>query len=175
MSDLNIQANSFFNSIDNLISTNHPPIIVADNFKTPQNIGSLIRLAGSIGCNEVFVTDTPENEIRLSKVKKTATTAFDTVKLTFISTENLLNKKIPTGYTTIGIETAPNAVNIFETKLPEKIVMFFGNEAFGLSKTILDFCEKSVYIPLPGEVKSLNVTHAAAIALFEWYRQMMIK
>ncbi|MBN1113118.1 MAG: TrmH family RNA methyltransferase [Bacteroidales bacterium] len=175
MSELNIQANNFFNSIDSIPSVNFPPIIVADNFRTPENIGSIIRLAGSIGCKEVFVTDTNKNEIRISKIKKTATTAFNSVKLTFITTNELLSSKIPSNYTSVAIETAPNAENIFTTNLPNKIIFFFGNEAFGVSKQILDFCQKTVYIPLPGDVKSLNVTHAAAISLFEWYRKTIIR
>ena len=175
MSELNIQANNFFNSIENIPSVNFPPIIVADNFRTPENIGSIIRLAGSMGCKEVFVTDTNKNDVRLSKIKKTATTAFNSVKLTFVTTEELLLSKLPSNYTSVAIETAPNAENIFTTNLPNKIIIFLGNEAFGISRQILDFCKKTVYIPLPGNVKSLNVTHAAAISLFEWYRQTSIK
>ena len=46
-----------------------PPIIVTDSLKTPENLGSIIRLAENVGCSKVLFVDT-DKDIRLSKIKK---------------------------------------------------------------------------------------------------------
>ena len=48
-----------------------------------------------------------------------------------------------------------------------------GSERNGLSEELLVQCDLVVYIPVPGPTRSLNVSHAAAVALFEWQRQML--
>ena len=50
-----------------------------------------------------------------------------------------------------------------------------GSERDGLSNELLKQCDVVVYIPVPGPTRSLNVSHAAAVALFEWQRQMLQK
>ncbi len=166
------QANKFFMNIEEILPHDYtPPILVGDNFKTPENIGSLLRLAGSIGCNKVYITDTNHEDIRLSKVKKTATTAYNKVDINFIPTSNLIKELKDSDYKLIGIETAKDSKNIFKSSIPDKVAIFVGNESHGLSTEIISNCNDIFYIPMPGVVKSLNVTNAAAIVLFEWYRQ----
>jgi len=103
------------------------PIIVADSFSTPSNVGSIIRLGANIGALRVIVIN--GEHLRESKIKKTA------------------------------------------EPLPEKMVLVLGNEKFGMSEKILMQCQEIRYIPMPGKIKSMNVSHAASVGLFEWYRQ----
>jgi tRNA G18 (ribose-2'-O)-methylase SpoU len=63
--------------------------------------------------------------------------------------------------------------NIFQTLLPKKIVLLVGSEISGIDSWILDKCHKIVHIPLLGNNTSLNVSHALAVALFEWQRQII--
>jgi tRNA G18 (ribose-2'-O)-methylase SpoU len=166
------QANKFFSNIEDTQSSDYnPPILVGDNLKTPENIGSLLRLAGSIGCNSIYITDTDPEDVRLSKVKKTATTAFNKVDIIFTPTSDLIKKLKDSDYRLIGIETAEGSKNIFKSSIPKKVAIFIGNESHGLSTEIINSCNDIFYIPMPGIVKSLNVTNAAAVVLFEWYRQ----
>ena len=55
-----------------------PPIIVGYDIKTPENIGSIIRLADNIACEKVlFITE--DDKIRESKIKKTASSSFNSI------------------------------------------------------------------------------------------------
>ena len=49
--------------------------------------------------------------------------------------------------------------------------MVFGNEGNGASKALLDLADKKIYIPMDGKAESLNVSVAAAIVIYEAYRQ----
>lgn len=147
------------------------PIIVACEIKTPENLGNIIRLAHNISSQKVLFVDI-DKEIRISKIKKTASSSYNSVNWEFCSSKELLDK-IPKDYSWTAIETSSDSINIYQTNLPKRIAFFVGNEVSGIRNDILDKCERIVHIPIFGENTSLNVTHALAISLFEWQRQIL--
>lgn len=146
------------------------PILIADHLLTPDNMGALIRLADNIGASEVCFLGR-EEEHRLGKVRRAAASSRDNIRWYF-SEESDLHKIVPEGKTIVAIETADNATCIYDTQLPEDLAFIVGGESHGLSEDLLSQCDMVVYIPVPGPTRSLNVSHAAAVALFEWQRQM---
>ena len=146
------------------------PILIADHLLTPDNMGALIRLADNIGASEVCFLGR-EEEHRLGKVRRAAASSRDNIRWYF-SEESDLHKIVPEGKTIVAIETADNATCIYDTQLPEDLAFIVGGESHGLSEELLSQCDMAVYIPVPGPTRSLNVSHAAAVALFEWQRQM---
>lgn len=147
------------------------PLLIADHLMTPDNLGALIRLADNIGASEVCFLG-KEEEHRLGKVRRAAASSRDNIHWYF-SEENDLRKIVPAGKKIVAIETADNATCIYETQLPEDVAFIVGSESQGLSENLLAQCDMVVYIPVPGPTRSLNVSHAAAVALFEWQRQML--
>ncbi|MFA9390764.1 MAG: TrmH family RNA methyltransferase [Prolixibacteraceae bacterium] len=146
-----------------------PPIIVAWKLRTPENYGNLLRLADTVGCEKVvFVGD----EIQLSdrKIRKTAGDSFHRMPMEFVEEKNL-HLSIPHDYSWIALETALTSTNIYKGMLPECMALFVGNEQRGIPSQVLERCGQIVHIPLTGRCTSLNVSHATAIALFEWVRQ----
>ncbi len=147
------------------------PVIVADNLRTPENMGSVLRLAANVGADKVlFLRQEAEEVPRSWKIKKTASGADEKVAWKIIK-PNELKEYIPYGFSLVAIETSEKAVSIFQTELPEKIAFVVGHEVHGISKPVLNMADKTVYIPIPGVISSLNVTHALGIATFEWLRQ----
>ena len=146
------------------------PMLLADHLMTPDNLGAMIRLADNIGATEVCFLG-KEEEHRLAKVRRAAASSRDNIRWYF-SEENDLHKIVPEGKRIVAIETADNATCIYDTELPEDVAFIVGSESFGLSEALLSQCDQIVYIPVPGPTRSLNVSHAAAVALFEWQRQM---
>ena len=149
------------------------PMLIADHLLTPDNMGALIRLADNIGASEVCFLGN-EDEHRLGKVRRAAASSRDNIRWYF-SKESNLRKIVPKGKTIVAIETADNATCIYDTQLPEDVAFIVGGERHGLSEDLLVQCDMVVYIPVPGPTRSLNVSHAAAVVLFEWQRQMLQK
>jgi len=145
-------------------------IIVCDNFSTPENIGSIIRLAANIDISQVIVIGS--KECRQSKVKKTAGAALGHVHVQYCNEDSFISY-IPSNYTLVALETVKGAKNIFQSILPQKMVLVLGNEKYGVSEEVMKQCGDSVYIPMHGPIKSMNVSHAASVCLFEWLRQNM--
>jgi len=167
-----LKSNDLFEKLhpENLFQHVPHPIIIADHLMTPDNLGAMIRLADNIGATEVCFLG-KEEEHRLTKVRRVAASSRDNIRWYF-SEETDLHKIVPDGKQIVAIETADNATCIYDTELPEDVAFIVGSESFGLSEDILKQCDKVVYIPVPGPTRSLNVSHAAAVALFEWQRQM---
>ena len=149
------------------------PVLIADHLMTPDNLGAMIRLADNIGASEVCFLGN-EEEHRLGKVRRAAASSRDNIRWYF-SEETDLHQIVPKGKKIVAIKSAKNATCIYDTPLPEDIAFIVGNERNGLSDGLLDQCDMVVYIPVPGPTRSLNVSHAAAVALFEWQRQMLSK
>ncbi|MEA3317020.1 MAG: TrmH family RNA methyltransferase [Bacteroidota bacterium] len=152
-------------------SLKEKPIIIAYKIKTPQNIGNIIRLADNIGCEKLFFLD-EEPYPKISKIKKTASSSLNSVNWEFCSPKEFKNI-IPSDYNIYAIETANNSENIYNTLLSAKAAFVVGNEIHGIANDILRLCDKYVHIPMSGNNKSLNVSHALSVALFEWLRQQL--
>jgi len=143
-------------------------ILIGIEIDNPENIGSLIRIAANIGCKKVIFPT--QKNYNLTKIRRTATNAFEIIDWQMCEIESW-EEQIPDDYQIIAVETGKEATDIFKTKLPQKIAIVVGNESYGLKDRDIKKCNSRVYIPSPGSVKSLNVNQAAAVSLFEWFRQ----
>ena len=170
-----IKSNDLFERIPTETLFQHipRPMILADQLMTPDNIGSMIRLADNIGATEVcFLGE--EQEHNLTKIRHAAASSRDNIRWYFTE-ETDLRKIVPEGKAIVAIETADNATCIYDTELPKDVAFIVGSERHGIREELLKQCDLTVYIPVPGPTRSLNVSHAAAVALFEWQRQMRVE
>ncbi len=74
------------------------------------------------------------------------------------------------GYTLI-TTSSHGGSSLYNTALPAKVVIVFGEEMFGVSKNVAKSADIALQIPGSGKVESLNVSVAASLILGEWYRQ----
>ena len=162
-------SNAFFNERKYPVLTSKP-IIAAWQINNPENIGNLIRLADNVGAEDVFILG-EDFQLRMSSVRKTAGLSFNNVRLKFIGTEEFFRSINPESFL-VAIETSEGSTNLFTTQLPENVILLLGNEKKGLPDDILQKCTMAVHIPMTGKCKSMNVSHALAVVLFEWQRQM---
>ncbi len=150
------------------------PVIVADRILSPMNVGAILRLAGNIHAAKVWLVYDEDPGFRPYKIKRTSSGASEKVDWKMI-TPDRLPEVLPAGYEVIALETTEDATSIFSGKLPEKVVFMVGNERFGLQEELIKLCHRKVFIPIPGPISSLNVSHALGIGLFEWLRQRQDK
>lgn len=149
------------------------PIVIADHLMTPDNMGAMIRIADNIGASEMcFLGE--ESKHSLGKVRRAAASSRGNIKWYFTEETDLRNI-VPESKAIVAIETTDNATCIYDTQLPENVAFIVGSESHGIHEELLKQCDMAVYIPVPGPTRSLNVSHAAAVALFEWQRQMIFR
>lgn len=144
-------------------------ILAAFELRTPENIGALIRLAGNLGIAKILIIHS-DNNFKASKIAKVAHSSFKHVDYSFC-TPNEFFSILPATFEVVAVETSEKATNLFTTALPEKCVLLVGNERYGIAQEFLSQIDRTVYIPLLGKTLSMNVSHAATLAAFEWGRQ----
>lgn len=144
-------------------------ILAAYELRTPENVGALIRLAGNLGIPKVLFIQS-ETVFKAKKIARVAHSSLKLVDYSFCKPE-VFKSQIPEDFEIVAVETSDKASNLYKTDLPEKCVLLVGNERFGIAQECLDKASKTVYIPLLGKTLSMNVSHAATIAAFEWGRQ----
>lgn len=150
------------------LNHNKQIVLLTDGVSSPANIGSLFRLADAFGLQQlIFGNETLD--LQSGRLKKTARS---TERLTPATTSTDILQSLKqlrsSGYTCVGLELSSNSINLNEWKdASQKIAFVIGGEKNGLSPEVLSFVDIVVSIPMFGANSSMNVTHAAAIALYE--------
>ncbi len=158
-------------TIDDLCELENPNLIVValDRANDPHNIGAILRSAAAFGVTAVILPDrhAPETTGTLAK---SASGALEFVPL--VRVPNLvqaLNRLKENNYWVAGL-TADAPKTIAEAKLSGRIVLTVGAEGAGMRRLSAETCDFLVKIPMSGVMESLNMSNAAAIALYELRR-----
>ena len=154
-----------------LTSAKQPIIIVLDNVRSLNNVGSVFRTADAFLIEEIMlcgVTGTPPNK----EIEKTALGATHTVKWTHYSTtQNAVETLKQSGYKVYAVEQAKVKTWLHEFKsINEKIALIFGNEVYGVEQDIINSCDGVIEIPQLGTKHSLNISVSVGIVLWELVR-----
>ncbi len=145
-------------------------VVMLDQVTDPRNMGAVMRSAAAFGANALVVPDrhTPEATAVLAKA---ASGALD--RLPLIRVSNLgraLDQLKDYGFWTVGLD-GDGGQTLAETDLGGKTVLILGAEGKGLRRLTAEKCDFLVRIPIDAQADSLNVSAAAAIALYEIARK----
>lgn len=144
-------------------------LIILDHVTDPRNVGAVMRSAAAFGCAAVIVHDrhTPPVAGVLSKA---ASGALELVPLVSVGNLAQAMKELKdAGFWCVGLDgTAPHA--LAEINLSGKIALFLGAEGAGLRRLTRENCDALARIPMNGQMESLNLSNATAIALYETTR-----
>ena len=141
-------------------------VIILDQVTDPQNIGAVIRSAAFFGAQAVIVKDrnTPPITGVIAKAASGGLEKTLLIRTTNISRAiNLLKQK---GFWCIGFDSGAKT-NFESLKISQPTGIVLGAEGYGLRKLVRQSCDQLVKIQGNGELKDLNISNAAAIALYE--------
>ena len=145
--------------------------MLLDDLQTPFNVGAIVRTAAAERVEHLYLAGatvspnhTKAHKLSMGTERFVAWTAFET-------TNDAIDAVKDAGYRLVGIELADTAVPLHEARLGEDVCLAVGHEERGLSKEVLAACDELAFIPQLGRVASLNVAHAAAIAIYEARRR----
>ena len=153
-------------------STKTPIVVVLDNVRSLNNIGSIFRTADAFLIEAIYlcgICATPPHK----EIHKTALGAEDSVQWKYFKqTQEAVSVLKDEGFTLVAVEQTTYSISLekFSIKLGEKYALVFGNEVKGIQQEVVDLCEKSVEIPQFGTKHSFNVSVSAGIVLWEWYK-----
>lgn len=141
-------------------------LVMLDQITDPQNIGAILRSAAAFGAKGVILQD--RHAPALSGVlAKTAVGAVDKVAHTrVVNLSRALEELADLGWRAVAL--AGEAEDSLESVLDHQpTVLVLGSEGEGVRRLVAEHCDALGRIPMPGGFESLNVSAAAAIALYE--------
>lgn len=145
-------------------------LLVLDGVEDPRNLGACLRTADAAAIDAVVVPRS--RAARLTPAaRKTATGAAERVPVLYApNLVKVLRWLQSAGVRVIGAD-AEGTRPLFEAPLTPPIALVLGGEGRGLKPQTRAACEEVVVIPMYGAVESLNVSVAAALAMYESARQ----
>ena len=159
--------------IQSLIIRNHDQdnvcLLMLDQVTDPHNVGAILRSAEALGANGLIMQRKHAPDLG-GVLAKTACGALEHMPVTF---ETNLSRTLETlkdaGYFVYGLDE--RGENIKTMKSGGKTVLILGAEGPGMRRLIKENCDTLLKIPMNGTTESLNVSNAAAIALYQMIGQ----
>ena len=148
--------------------------IVLENVFDPHNISAVMRTCDAVGVQEVYVLNTKIPPHKRWGPKSSSSAAKWLTVYQFENAEECfseLRKKYSKILTT---HLSSDAVNLYEIDLTKPLALVFGNEHSGVSAEIRRLADGNFIIPQAGIIRSLNISVACAVTLYEAYRQKII-
>lgn len=160
------------NRITNVLNSRQPDLtVVLENVHDPHNISAVMRTCDSIGIQNIYILNTRIARHNKFGKKSSASAAgwlsihhFDNTEACF---EELKAKYSRIYATHLGTESH----SLYDLDLTESVALVFGNEHAGVSEEALQLCNGNFIIPQVGMVRSLNISVACAVSLYEAFRQ----
>lgn len=159
-------------SVEEFKSSNKTPIIVVlDNIRSLNNIGSVFRTCDAFLIKKIYlcgITAKPPHK----DIHKTALGSTETVEWEYAEDTLELVKKLKlVGVKIASIEQAENAtmLNCFKVDKETIYALVFGNEVKGVSQKIVDASDYVVEIPQFGSKHSLNISVSAGIVIWDLF------
>jgi 23S rRNA (guanosine2251-2'-O)-methyltransferase len=150
---------------DRARSQNSALVVVLDQVTDPQNIGAVLRSAAVFGATAVVIQDRNAPEVT-GAMAKAASGALETVPLVRVTNlARTLEKLKAAGFWCVGLDAeAPTSLEALQPT--EKRVLVMGSEGAGMRRLIRETCDDLARIDGRGQISSLNVSNAAAVALY---------
>jgi tRNA (guanosine-2'-O-)-methyltransferase len=145
--------------------------IVLENVFDPHNISAVMRTCDAVGVQDVYILNTKIPRHKKWGARSSSSAAkwltihqYEDAAACFSS----LRKNYSTILTT---HLSSDAVDLYSVDMTRSIALVFGNEHSGVSDEIRELADGNFVIPQSGIIRSLNISVACAVTLYEAFRQ----
>lgn len=155
-------------------SEKYPFVIVLDNVRSHNNVGSVFRTADAFRVEKIYlcgITAKPPHR----DIQKTALGATESVDwIYYESTIDAITELKAHGYRILAIEQAEGSVELqnYSLDINGKYALIFGHEVNGVDQKVLDMCDTCLEIPQFGTKHSFNIAVSTGIVLWELSRKI---
>jgi len=161
-----------FDRLTSVLNKRQPDLtVVLENVFDPHNISAVMRTCDAVGIQDVYILNNKIPPHRKWGEKSSSSAAKWLTIHQFTDAHECftaLRKQYKKIYTT---HLSEDAVGLHELKLTDSLALVFGNEHSGVSEEIIAMADGNFIIPQVGIIKSLNISVACAVCLYEAFRQ----
>lgn len=153
-----------------------PVVVVLDNVRSQNNIGSVFRTADAFRLEKVILcgitSKPPHREIHKTALGATESVHWEYWEDTLMAIAGLKED----GYQILSVEQAEGAVSLEELELSkeQKYALVLGHEIRGVDQEVVDKSDQCIEIPQHGTKHSLNISVAAGIVIWDVFKQFSL-
>ena len=150
-----------------------PLILILDNIRSLNNIGSVFRTADAFLIEKIYlcgITATPPHkDIHKTALGATENVAWEYVENTLDVVQKLQDEKVSVW----AIEQTEKAVllDVFQPKKNSKHAFILGNEVRGVAQEVVNACGQALEIPQFGTKHSLNISVATGVVVWDYFKK----
>jgi len=152
-----------------------PLIIVLDNIRSLNNIGSVFRTSDAFLIKKIYLcgitAQPPHNDIRKTALGSTESVDWEYAEDTLQVVKNLQKNDV----VVCSIEQADNAImlNNFEAQNDKTYALIFGNEVKGVSQEVVSASNHVIEIPQFGTKHSLNISVSCGVVIWDMFSKLV--
>jgi 23S rRNA (guanosine2251-2'-O)-methyltransferase len=158
-------------SLEEIITKPELLLLVLDGVQDPHNLGACLRSADASAVDAVIVSHNRSPGLT-PVVRNVASGAAETTP--FIQVSNLARTLQQLKDNDVWIVGAAGeaSTSLYDSSASKRLAIVMGSEGQGLRRLTRESCDELVFIPMQGQVESLNVSVATGICLFEYRRKL---
>jgi 23S rRNA (guanosine2251-2'-O)-methyltransferase len=168
-----------FTSMDTLLSRVEERgadalILMLDGIQDPNNFGAILRSAAGAGVDGVIFPERRSAQVNDAVIRASAGTAGQVPLVRVVNLTRTIKDLQNVGVWVYGLTKQDGSRSYLEETFDRATLFILGSEGSGLHHKIQEHCDVLLTIGMPGNIESLNVSNAAAIALFRVLAQRQI-
>jgi 23S rRNA (guanosine2251-2'-O)-methyltransferase len=150
---------------------NEPPLyVILDGIEDPQNLGSILRTAYASGVHGVIIRERRAAGLTAAVAKASAGAVWYLPVASVSSIASAIETLKKKNIWVIGIDSSGQA-EYTQMDFKSQSAIVIGSEGKGLSELVRKRCDFLAHIPMHGEINSLNASVAAALVMYEAFKQ----
>ncbi len=148
--------------------------IVLENVLDPHNISAVMRTADAVGVQEIYVLNTRIAPHKKFGAKSSSSAAKWLTVHQYTNVQECFDVLTAKGFAIYTTQLTERSVSLYALDLTQQVALVFGNEHSGVSQEVSMLAHGNFMIPQVGIIKSLNISVACAVSLYEAQRQKKI-
>jgi 23S rRNA (guanosine2251-2'-O)-methyltransferase len=141
------------------------PILLLDQVTDPHNVGAILRSAAAFDALGI-VTQDRHAPAESGALAKSASGALETVPwVRVVNLARALDEIAEAGFWRVGL-TGDAETDLADALGPKRVALILGAEGEGMRQNVEAHCDALARLPISDRIESLNVSNAAAIALY---------
>ena len=141
-------------------------LVMLDQVTDPHNVGAILRSSCAFGAAGIIVQSRHAPDITGTLAKSACGAAEHTPIIREVNLSRAIDELIQNDFTVLGLDEYGDDISDIQRSDTSKICLVMGAEGPGLRPKIKDHCSSLIKLPTGGPVPTLNVSNAAAVALY---------